>query len=160
MANSHFIYPQGAVDNSITVRLGAGTGSANNIDSKENGKIVKLIAESRYGLAAVGDPIEAVITSVELATSGGYSIGGVQNKGIMWATADGLQATAGVGVIAVGDYVVAGTATAKGTALTSYAKVCKATAQTLAFNMWRVVSLGSAGTGAVGTDIVIMSAQS
>ena len=50
-------------------------------------------------------------------------------EGMIFATADGLQATAGTGAIAVGDYVVAGTATAKGTALTVYPKVCKATVQ-------------------------------
>ena len=32
---------------------------------------------------------------------------------MIFATADGLQATAGTGAIAVGDYVVAGTATVK-----------------------------------------------
>jgi hypothetical protein len=48
------------------------------------------------------------------------------------------------------------TAVAKGTALTAYPKVCKATAagNTLNFK-WRVESLGSAGTGAVGTSGVI-----
>jgi hypothetical protein len=39
--------------------------------------------------------------------------------------------------------------------LASYPKVCKATAQTVQKFMWRVVSLGTVGTGAVGTDIVI-----
>lgn len=155
MAASHFIRPQGAVENSITVRLGAGTGSSNNLSDLDNGKLVKLVAESRYDLAAAGDSIEGVITSVESATSGGYSIGGVLEEGIMWVTADGLQATPGTGAIAIGDLVVASTATAKGTALTSYPKVGKATSQAVQKFMWRVVSLGTAGTGAVGTDIVI-----
>lgn len=188
MAASHYIKPQGAVPNSITVRLGGGTGSSNNMSAADVGKAVKLVAESRFNLCDAGDPIEGFITSVDLATSGGYSIGGVVEEGLVNATADGLEATAGTGVIALGDYVVAGTATAKGTALTNWAKVCKATNQpgtaivstvatadtaaavkvaldavlvkvadvqaNLAF-AWRVVSLGSAGTGAVGTDIVI-----
>ena len=64
-------------------------------------------------------------------------------------TLDGLQATPGVGVIAVGDYVVCGTVTARGTALSGPPKVCKATASAsdLVFK-WRVVSLD--GTTAVG----------
>lgn len=154
MAKSHFILPQGMADDSITVRLGAGSGAGNNVDDKEVGKLVKLVAESRYDLCAAGDPIQASITSVETATSAGFSIGGVLDKGIMWATADGLQATPGTGAIAVGDFVVAGTVTAKGTALASYPKVCKATSQAVALFMWQVVSLGTGG-GAVGTDIVI-----
>jgi len=105
----------------------------------------------------------------------------VIDKDEIFALADGLEATPGTGTIAIGDYVVAGTATAKGTALTSFPKVCKATNQpgatvttsdNVAANInaaiakvvdatanaiyaWRVVSLGSAGTGAVGTTIVI-----
>lgn len=155
MAANHFIVPTGVTEKVTTVRLGAGNAAGDRYSDVDQGKIVKLIGESRYGLAAAGDPIEAIILAVETATSGGYSVGGIIKEGKIFATADGLQATPGVGVIAVGDYVVAGTATAKGTALTAYPKVCKATAQTLAFNMWRVVSLGRTGTGAVGTTIVI-----
>jgi len=83
MAKAHFILPQGMADDSITVRLGAGSGTANNVDDKEVGKLVKLVAESRYDLCAVGDPIQAAITSVETATSAGFSVGGVLDKGIM-----------------------------------------------------------------------------
>lgn len=155
MAKQHYIVPQGAVDNSTTVRLGAGTGAANNFSDLDTGKIVKLTAESRYDLAVVGDAIEGIITSVESATSGGYSIGGKLDTGHAWATADGLQGTPGTGAVVVGDLVVAGSITAKGTALTGYPKVCKATSQAVAKFMWRVESLGTAGTGAVGTDIVI-----
>lgn len=154
MAKSHFILPQGAQDNSITVRLGAGSGTANQLSDLDTGKLVKLVAESRYDLAVAGDAIEGIITSVESAPSGGFSIGGRLDTGYAWATADGLQGTPGTGVIAVGDLVVAGTITAKGTALTAYPKVCKATSQAVAKFMWRVESLGT-GAGAVGTDIVI-----
>lgn len=141
-----------------TVRLGAGTGSANNVDDKERGKAVKLVGDSRYDLCAAGDPLEAFITSVEVATADGYTIGGVADEGYKEVTFDGLQATAGTGVIAIGDYVLAGTAVAKGTALTTAQKVVKATDQAAAKAApfaWRVVSLGSAGTGAVGTVGVI-----
>ena len=66
------------------------------------------------------------------------------------------MATPGVGAVAIGDYVVAGTAVGKGPALTVPARVCKATAagNTLNFK-WRVVSLGAAGTGAVSTTGLI-----
>lgn len=154
-----------------TVRLGAGTGAANNVDQKENGKVVKFVGESRYDLCAAGDPIEGFVTSVEVGTYDGYSIGGIASEGFKEVTFDGLQATAGTGTVALGDFVVTGTAVAKGTALSAPVKVCKATIQPGTTEagavgdvndhinatkfMWRVVSLGSAGTGAVGTTGVI-----
>ena len=155
MAANHYIVPQLPLEEVSTVRLGAGTGSANNMSDVDAGKTVKLAATDRYDLCAAGDKIEGFIVSIENGTSGGYSIGGVVSDGKVFATADGLQATPGTGAIAAGDYVVAGTATAKGTALTAYPKVCKATSQTYGAFMWRVESLGTAGTGAVGTTIVL-----
>ena len=139
----------------ITTRLGAGTGAANNVTDKEVGKIVKLVGESRYNLAVVGDQIEGFITAVESATLDGYTIGSVQRKDRKTVTFDGLQATPGTGVVAVGDYVVSGTVVAKDTALSAPVKVCKATTQTGMYFAWRVVSLGASGTGAVGTVGVI-----
>lgn len=153
-----------------TVRLGAGTGSGNNLTDAEVGKFVKLVAESRYDLCAQGNEIEGRIAAVEVATLDGYTIGSVQQGSkFMNVTFDGLQATPGTGTLAVGDYVVCGTIVAKGTAQGNVpAKVCKATpltfATTPAVNFppgsnlsfkWRVASLGSAGTGAVGTTGVI-----
>ncbi len=152
-------------------RLGAGTGASNNLSDVDEGKFVKLVGESRYNLCAVGDLIEGFINSVEPATADGYSIGGVVDKGYKEVTFDGLQATPGTGVVAIGDCVVCGTPVAKGTALTAPAKVCKATVQPgvtvpadltaaaaqikASMYAWRVVSLGSAGTGAVGTTGLI-----
>ena len=46
-------------------------------------------------------------------------------------------------------------AAAKGTALATFPKVCVATTPANVVHKWRVVSLGSAGTGAVGTTVVI-----
>lgn len=154
MARQHHIQPSGVSEPSITTRLGA---SAAGYTSKEEGKIVKLAAESQYNLAAAGDEIEGIITSVESATQNQFSIGGVSVEfDQAFVVFDGLQATPGTGTIAIGDYVVAGTITAQGTALTSYPKVCKATgAGTTLNHKFRVVSLGSAGTGAVGTTGVI-----
>jgi hypothetical protein len=154
-----------------TARLGAGTGSSNHVDDKEVGKAVKLGADSRYVLCSAGDPIEGFVAAVEAATLDDYSIGSVQVYGRRTVIADGLQANPGAAAtIAVGDYVVAGTMVAKGTALTDYKqKVCKATYQPsaevveanvnevakLLLAPWRVVSILGGGTGAVGDTIVI-----
>ena len=136
-----------------TARLGAGSGSANYVDDKEIGKPVKLVGDSQYNLCAAGDQIEAFVGAVETYTADDFSIGSVQIDGRKRVTLDGLQATPGTGVCAVGDYVVAGTAVAKGTALTVPPKVCKATTQTGMYYAWRIVSLE--GTGAVGQIAVI-----
>ena len=143
-----------------TVRLGA-TGAGNQYGYEENGKAVKLTADSRYVLAAAGDAIEGIQQSSnwpEQGTMDGYSIGGIVSTGYKEVTFDGLQATPGTGTVAVGDYVVVGTAVAKGTALTGPLRVTKATDQAVAkatpFKA-RVVSLGSAGTGAVSTVGVV-----
>ncbi len=114
----------------FAARLGAGTGAANNfVNTNENGKFVKLVGDSRYDLCAAGDAIEGAIVTIESATLDGYTIGTVQEDGRLNVVLDGLQATPGVGAIAIGDYVVCGTAVAKGTALTAAPKVCKATNQ-------------------------------
>lgn len=137
-----------------TARLGAGSGSANYVTDLEIGKPVKLVGDSQYNLCAAGDQIEGFINSVESWTADDFSIGSVYSEGRVKVTLDGLQATPGTGVIAVGDYVVAGTPVAKGTALAgAYPKVCKATTQTGMYFAWRVVSLD--GTTAVGQTATI-----
>lgn len=136
-----------------TVRLGSASGSANYMTDLEQGKPVKLIGDSLYNLTAAGDQIEGFINSVESFTADDFSIGGIVTEGRVKVTLDGLQATPGTGVIAVGDYVVAGTAVAKGTGLAgAYPKVCKATTQTGMYFAWRVVSLdGTTAVGQTGT---------
>jgi len=122
----------------------------------EIGKFVKNGAESAHILCAAGDAIEGYIASVESATSAGFGIGAVQQRDPKFVTFDGLQATPGTGTVTIGSYVVCGTVVAKDTALTAYAKVCKATTEPPAGPYaWRVVSLGSVGTGAVGTTGLI-----
>jgi hypothetical protein len=158
MSKLHFFMPTGETPIVVPVRLGAGAGAGNNLTPKDEGKLIKLAGESRYDLCAVGDTIEGWIYGVEPATSGGYTIGGRVQDRALYVTADGLQGTPGVGAIAVGDYVVAGSITAKGTQMSAYAKVCKATDQAAAKAApfrWRVMSLGVVGTGAVGTSLVI-----
>lgn len=154
-----------------TWRLGSGTGSANWYKDTEVGKAVKQLGDSRMGLTTAGDPIEGFITSVDVSPADNYSTGGVMRGRRKAVLADGLQATPGTGTLAVGDYVVAGTMVAKDTSLgTSLQKVCKATQQPNAtyadlaaalaamknaLQPWKVVSLGTAGTGAVGTVVII-----
>lgn len=152
----------------FTSRLSNAAGDAPNAsifdDVTERGKFVKFAAESRHVLAAAGDDIETVIDSVNTAQQDGYSIAGLRQTGpgssgaFLKVTFDGLQATAGTGVIALNDYVVVGTVVPKGTALVAAPKVTKATDQTAAKAppfAWRVVSLLPAGTGAVGTTGLI-----
>lgn len=141
-------------------RLGAGSGAANQFDDKEVGKFVKLVGESMHNLCAVGDDIEAWIMTVEPYTADAFSMGTVACGGYKEVVFDGLQATPGVGVINVGDYVVCGTVVAKGTALpfNTNARVCSATNQATAKTSpyaCRVMSRGEAGTGAVGTKGLI-----
>jgi hypothetical protein len=107
---------------SFTARLGVGSGSANYVTDLEIGKPVKLVGDSQYNLCAVGDQIEGFITAVETYTADDFSIGSVDACGRKRVMLDGLQATPGTGVIAVGDYVVTGTVVAKGTALVSRAE--------------------------------------
>lgn len=142
----------------ITARLGAGNGlgAVNNVDDREVGKFVRQIAESRFDLCSVGTEIEGQIAALEVSTQDGFSIGTVQTGRRFDVTFDGLQATPGAGVITIGSYVVCGTAVVKGTALIVPARVCLATAAGSSLNYkWRVVSLGAAGTGAVGTTGLI-----
>jgi len=139
-----------------STRLGSNTVlNAGDLVDADVGKFVKLVGESRYGLCAAGDDIEGWITAVEVASADGYAFGSVaEPDGFKNVTFDGLQATPGTGTVAVGDYVNVGTVVAAKTALTTFAKVTKATDQVAAKNSAfaaRVVSLGSAGSGAVGT---------
>ena len=143
----------------VTARLG-GNAAGTRANDNDVGKGVKLVGDSNYGLLAATDAIEGVITSVETGVYDGYSLGGVQTKGYIDATAYGLQATPGTGAITVGQYVLAAAPAAiqvketLSTTLRVVSATNQATAATAAFNA-RVVSLGPVGTGAVGTAIVI-----
>lgn len=141
----------------ITARIG-GNAAGTRGNDYDVGKFVKLGGDSNYVLVSAADAIEGVVTSVETGVYDGYSLGGVVAKGFVEATANGLQATPGVGVLAVGDYVLATAPAAIQVADTAPRKVVSATTQATAKtapHKARVVSLGSAGTGAVGTTVVI-----
>ena len=99
-----------------TVRLADGAGAANQLTDADVNKFAKLKGESQYGLCALGDEIEAFVTTASDAHAAlydGFLLGTVQKDGRKLATLDGLQATPGVGAVAVGDYVVVGTVTAR-----------------------------------------------
>lgn len=140
-----------------TARVADGAGAGNQLGRVDNGKLVKLIADSQYGLCAAGNEIEGVLdVADDLAPQDGFNLGSVRDAigTRLEVTLDGLQATPGTGTVAVGDYVVAGTATARGTALSVPPKVCKATnaGNTLVYK-WRVMSLKTNGN--VGSVAII-----
>lgn len=148
----------------ITARVGdsttAGTVASpllsNPLLTVDQGKLVKMIGDSQYGLCAVGNEIEGQLVSVETATQDGYYIGSVRQRARMLVTLDGLQSTPGTGTVAVNDYVVCGTVTARGTALLGAPKVCKATAAATAIVFkWRVIAILNGGNGSVGNTAVI-----
>lgn len=156
----HFIQPVVPDYAGVATRLGAGNTPNDRMTTVEQGKFAKLVGESRYDLCAAGDAIEGWIYAVEMAPTNGFTVGTVVQRGRHRVLLEGSQA-AGTGAIAVGDYVVAGTPVAKGTAhgsvigsATAYPKVRKATSQTPGVYAWRVVSL-MGGNGAVGTVGVI-----
>lgn len=144
-------------ENYTTARLGDGAGQANALNDNDLNKFVKMIADSQYGLCAVGNEIEGMVSGgPDNATHNGFSIGGVRREGRAIVTLDGLQGTPGTGTIAVLDFVVAGSVTARNTILPGPPKVCKATAAANTLNFkWRVLALY--GTGAVGQTALIES---
>lgn len=139
----------------VTARTADGTGVSNQLTDADTGKFLKLAGDSQYGLCAVGNEIEGVLVAANYpAQADGFYLGSVAVNGRVRVTLDGLQATPGTGVIALGDYVVAGTPVARGTALSGAPKVCKATAAPADLvHKWRVVSLD--GTTAVGQTALI-----
>lgn len=133
----------------ITARLG--TTVAKFADADVN-KAVKLSAESAYALCSAGDAIEGVVSSLTSPpTYDGFSVGGIVSTGYVAVTFSGAA-------VAIGDYVVAAAQPALGTKNTGNMLVQKAADQVAAKAApfkWRVVSLGTVGTGAAGTVGVI-----
>lgn len=154
MAVDTYIQPTVPDEAAVQCRLGAGQGTANQMTRLDQDKFVKLAASDRYDLCAAGDAIEGWIYAVEMAPQNGYSVGSVEQRGRQRVTFDGNQA-AGTGAITFGQYVVCGAVTARGTKQDGPPKVRSATSQTPGAYNWRVVSLGTAGTGAIGTYGVI-----
>ena len=154
MAKFKFAVSVDASTDIVTARVGSAATAGGRLVDVDKGKLMKLAGDSQYDLCAAGDPIEGLFAALEPATQDAWAIGSVRKNGRILAVCDGLQATAGTGTIAVGDYVLCGTIVAAGTALTEVGpRVVSATAQTATPIMWRVVSLGDAG--AVGDTCVI-----
>jgi hypothetical protein len=137
----------------FTARLGeevvAGSVQANQFTQKDVGKLVKLVGDSRYDLAAAGDKVEGIVVALGTGTADGYVLGSVVSTGR-------IEVTFG-NTCAIGDYVEVGAVIALGTQLTTNPAVTKAGDQAVAENgsfAWRVVSLGT-GNGAVGTEGLI-----
>lgn len=136
-----------------TARVADGAGAANQLTTADDGKFVKLVGDSQYGLCAVGNEIEGILdVADDIALQDGFNLGSVRDAigTRKKVTFDGLQATPGTGTVAIGDYVVCGTVVARGTSLLGvHPRVCRATAAgTGLVYKWRIVSFD--GTGAVG----------
>lgn len=111
------------------------------------GKAVKLGTANNYVAVVADDEIEGFVTSIEPFTvNSGFSFGGVVVSGRVTAE---VGANQGVTPMAVGDYVVADTPVALGTA-------GKAKVKTGAPSMylWRCIRIIS-GTGAAGSTVLL-----
>ena len=93
----------------VTARTADGTGAPNQLTDADTGKFLKLAGDSQYGLCGVGNEIGVLVAANYPAQADGFHLGSVAVDGRVRVTLDGLQATPGTGVIAVGDYVVAST---------------------------------------------------
>ena len=132
----------------ITDLLGT---NATDYDDNELGKGVVLGADA-YVAAALGDEVEGIVNSVEPGTrNSGFSWGGIQTKG----RAEAVVAAAQAPVMAIGDIVSNGAPIADGTPGKIQVQSAGVGFVAPATFKWRVISLGSAGTGAVGTTVII-----
>lgn len=139
-----------------TQNAALGVNPAGKLTDKDIGKALKLIGDSRYGVVADGDEIEAVLLSIEPFTvNDGYGFGTIQTKERVVAS------NAGAGAIAVGATVLAAAQPAVGTEITTLTtgtqtgvKPTPVKAGAPTKFLWRVVSL-LGGNGGVGTTILI-----
>lgn len=130
--------------NVISAKLGVS--AAAKFTMADVGKIVKLGPVSNYVPVADGDDIDGFVDSIEDATSGGFSFGGVSHPD----PACRFEAkVGGATVLKVGDQVVAGIQGALGTKSLPVVK-----AGTGVVYKYRVISLLT-GAGAIGSTILI-----
>ena len=140
-----------------TVSCALGAAAASGIGQKELDKAYKMGTAQNYVPCVDGDPIEAFVAAVEPFTvNQGFSFGSVQRRGRKTVQNGAAQAQ-----LAVGDYVVAFTQTAIGTA--ALAQVKKATATAAADDgamfqsglfAWKVIRILT-GTGVAGDQVLI-----
>lgn len=137
----------------LTARVsdGATNVPASFLGRLDAGKFLRLTADSQYGLCAVGQEIEGfLVVADDQSQASGFALGSINmsSRARVPVTFDGEQAS-GAGPIVIGDYVVAGTITVRGTVLPGPVRVRKATAAATGIVFkWRVVSMN--GTSAVG----------
>ena len=150
----------------VGVRLTAllGVDKNNKFADADAGKAVKLGTSHNYVPVAAGDDIEGFCDSIQPETQGGgFSYGGVQIDG--WRQAQ-VGANQGGTPMAVGDYVVADTPVALGTAGMAKVKTGAAFAQsgTTPFAVtlptpkkffWRVYEIVT-GTGVAGDTVLLL----
>ncbi len=124
-------------------------GTSTKFADADRGKPVKLSTANNYVLCAQGDAIEGIVVSISPETvNGGYSFGSIQTEGRIYAKVGASQ----TGALTIGEFAVAETPTALGTAEASnYPLVVQGTPATF---KWRVIRIVS-GTGVAG-DIVLL----
>ncbi len=132
--------------NVISSKLGPNASTKyTDLDKK---KAVKMGTVGNHVLCAEGDEIEGFIDSVDAATSGGFSFGGVARGNRGFRVEAQVGANQGATAMAVGDYVVADTQAAVGTASKPLVKTGSPTV-----NKYRVMTV--IGTGAAGSTVVL-----
>jgi len=140
-----------------------GPNSSTKFADEDIGKAVKFGTANNFVLATNGDEIEGFVHSIQAYTvNSGFSFGSVQRKGRKLAAVGTNQ---GGSPMAVGDYVVADTQTALGTAGTPKVRTGTAFSQsgttpfavtmpTPAHALWKCVRIVS-GTGVAGDSVLI-----
>ena len=144
-----------AIKDTVSCALGAAASSG--IGQNDVGKAYKLGTANNYVPCADGDPIEAFLAAVEPFTVNNlFSFGSVQRRGRKI-----VQNGAGQAQLAVGDFVVAFTQVAIGTAGLPQVKKATATAATddagltnAGLYAWRVIRIVS-GTGVAGDQVLV-----
>lgn len=144
----------------VAAALGASAGAK--FVAADIGKPVKLGTANNYILCSADDEIEGFVQSLEAFTvNDGFSFGGILRNTRVVAKVDAAQS----GTLTTGEYAVAGTSSALGTADT-YPLVKQVAAAVLAdggatvlgpyglMHKWRVIRVVS-GTGVAG-DLVLL----
>lgn len=153
-----FVYNESVTDamkDTISAALGAA--AASGIGNNDLNKAYKAGTAQNYVPCADGDPIEGFLTAIEPFTvNNGFVFGSVQRRGRKLVQNGAAQAT-----LAVGDFVVAFTQTAIGTAGLAQVKKATATAATddgALFQSglfgWRVIRIVT-GTGVALDQVLI-----
>lgn len=132
--------------NVISSRLGSGP--ADKYSDKDVKKAVKLASNSSHVLCVAGDEIQGAIDSVDAATNGGFSFGGVArfNRGARMDAVIG--AGQGATPAKLDDLVVADDQLPVGTKGLAQVKTGEPKR-----HLWRIINVR--GTGAAGTKVVL-----